>query len=222
MCVRQTIQATTLSLALLSGMGGTAMFSAQAETRELNPVAPQAISPSLASYLEKLRSAVAQKDIDALISLSSPEVKLSFGDDAGHEGIRSIFGEPDTKAWDALEEVLGFRFSWDGETAVTPYWFTADPGPNFDPYFTYFVTGEDVLVRSGPSKSSPAIAAVSHDFVMTHDVNTDVSERYVPVELANGLRGYMAEPYLRSEIDFRAGFLQQNGEWKMIFFLAGD
>lgn len=184
--------------------------------------APAEIDPSFPAYLDALRSAVATRDVEGVIALSTPEVKLSFGGDEGPGGARRIFGAPDTEAWDALGRLLDDGFAWDGETAVTPYWFAAEAPTSFDPYFTYFVDGKDVLLREGPGRSHPAIGAVSHDFVLTHDVDVNATEPYEPVELANGRLGFMARRYLRQLIDYRAGFEKVDGAWKMRFFLAGD
>ncbi|HSE31218.1 MAG TPA: hypothetical protein VLA93_06545 [Pyrinomonadaceae bacterium] len=45
---------------------------------------------------------------------------------------------------------------------------------------------------------------------------------YPTTEHRDGQSGYMAEEFIRSPIDYRAGFAKQEGRWVMIFFIAGD
>jgi hypothetical protein len=42
------------------------------------------------------------------------------------------------------------------------------------------------------------------------------------VKTLGGLEGYVREEYVRSHIDYRAGFEKIRGKWRMTFFLAGD
>jgi SH3-like domain-containing protein len=45
---------------------------------------------------------------------------------------------------------------------------------------------------------------------------------WLQVALADGQRGFVADRYLRSPIDYRVAFEKQDGNWRMTFFLAGD
>ena len=42
------------------------------------------------------------------------------------------------------------------------------------------------------------------------------------VETLGGKKGFVKAEFVRSAVDYRAGFEKKKGVWKMIFFIAGD
>jgi hypothetical protein len=42
------------------------------------------------------------------------------------------------------------------------------------------------------------------------------------VRTLGGLNGYVKQEFVRSPIDYRAGFEKKRGVWKMIAFIEGD
>ena len=48
------------------------------------------------------------------------------------------------------------------------------------------------------------------------------SDGWVQIELVGGTEGFMASPFVKSPLGYRAGFEKINGRWRMFFFVAGD
>ena len=42
------------------------------------------------------------------------------------------------------------------------------------------------------------------------------------IKTLGGKKGFVKAEFVRSPIDYRAGFEKKSGKWKMTFFLAGD
>jgi hypothetical protein len=42
------------------------------------------------------------------------------------------------------------------------------------------------------------------------------------IETLGGKKGWVKAEYVRSAVDYRAGFEKKKGVWKMTFFVAGD
>jgi len=102
----------------------------------------------------------------------------------------------------------------------------AEVPDTYDAYTTYFIMGSDVLVRDAPSKDGTAIDSLSYNIVtvpwLGEEQNGEDAE-YLPIERPSGTIGYVHRDFLRSQIDYRAGFSKREQDtWKMCLFLAGD
>jgi hypothetical protein len=47
-------------------------------------------------------------------------------------------------------------------------------------------------------------------------------QKWIAVSLANGLKGYIGEEYIRSPIGYRAIFEKKDGRWMLTALVAGD
>lgn len=192
--------------------------------------------PSFFAFRNKLMKAVEARDVAVLVSVLDPAIRNGFD---AHEGIDEfkerwkLADKPEeSPVWRELHEVLrlGGKLSSgkDKSTFVAPYCFHALP-EKFDAFEFGMIVGEGVRVRSKPDETSEAVAKVGRIVVRMlpgeSPVESKIGNETFPwrkVELPDGNVGYIWGKYVRSPIDYRAGFSNESGQWKMIYFLAGD
>jgi hypothetical protein len=227
------MQATSLILSLRRSLFGAlgalaAMLAIASPTSaaQLKPFDHAAKDKTLVEFRLRLIAAADSRDFLRLEPLLSPGVQLSFG---GHTGIaeaRKMFRD-DPSLWDKLARALrhGGGFETDRETNKTmfiaPYTYFAKAPPGLDPFEYVIVTGENVAVRARPSTVSAPLKRLSYETIPT--ASGGISDAtWQRVKLPDGRIGYVAQRYLATAGDHRAGIQKADGQWKMIFFLAGD
>ena len=195
---------------------------APAQTRLL-PVDQATSVPDFFSFRAQLQVAVARRDVEAVISVLSKDVKLSFGGDAGVEDFKNMWkpGRSDSELWEKLAAVLslGGTFASDG-TFTAPYVFTKWPQDK-DAFTHMAAVGTAVRVRSSESTASTVLAALDYSIVEVVESPAEES-KWVQVRLGPNRTGYVDSRFLRSPIDYRINFAKLDGRWQVIFFLAGD
>lgn len=181
---------------------------------------------SLVEFRQRLLAAAESRDFQRLEPFLSPNVQLSFGGQFGITDAKTMFAEqPDL--WDELARLLrrGGRFNTDSASGtrmfVAPYTFFAEPPPGLDVFEYVIVTGDKVPVRAEPAADSPVIGQLGYETVATDNDGTSDDE-WQRVKLPNGKAGYVERQYAATAADYRAGFQKLDGQWKMVFFLAGD
>lgn len=195
------------------------------------PLAPRDLcsgNPELSAFDAKLKQAVAKRDANALMRLASDDVLLDFGGGSGKDEWRKRLAEGTYNSWDDLAATIRLGCTLKSETTdigTNPYaaypWYFAGDVVDGDPYETAIVTGEDVLIRSGPSRDAPVIGSLSWDWVSV-SFDGERANGYSAVTTQRGLKGYMAEKYLRSLVDYRL-IVEPVGEgWQISNFVAGD
>ena len=203
--------------------------SASAQVAKLYPVDEAVQDSSLMLFRLRLIEALVERDTAFVYGHMSPEVKVSFGDADGVATFKSIWQpqDPDSRFWLTMAGVIGAGGTYDGNpdygdaeaTFTAPYYFSAFPD-EYDAFEYVVIVGERVRVRSEPNTESDVLATLSYDIVRF--TGEGPAEGWVQVELADGTAGYMAAPYVKSPIGYRAGFEKIGGRWRMFFFLAGD
>ncbi|MCL2704370.1 MAG: hypothetical protein FWE91_12335 [Defluviitaleaceae bacterium] len=64
---------------------------------------------------------------------------------------------------------------------------------------------------------------IAWDYFDYFDYRIKTNEDFEKVLMLSGEEGYIKKKHLRSPIDFRFGLSRDSdGEWKMVFMLAGD
>lgn len=206
-----------------------------AQNMVARPVDEAAQDPPFLAYRTALLKAVKAQDTEAVVQLSTSDIHLSFGGVSGSDALRDFLNVPVEKLseeykpqadfirqsnWANLASAIqhGGRFQ-DGEF-VAPYTWTAKLPENADAYATYFVMGENVLLREARSPSARVKKRLSYNIVYTVDWLEGAA--YQGIKLPDGTTGYVSEIYLRHLLDYRAIFSNQNGEWQMRVFIAGD
>lgn len=174
-----------------------------------------------AAFRRELRAIVARRDVEALVRLSHPDIKMSFGGDDGRPAFRAVITDADHDFWAEFGNILsmGGRFAGD-DSFTAPYVF-ADWPSQFDAFSCVAVVGRDVTVRRGPSLTAPAVATLDYRIVEALAEAQPVAG-WTRVRLGDGRSGFIATRYVRSPIDHRARFVFEGGNWQLVFYVAGD
>lgn len=184
---------------------------------KLAPVDEAGKDPSLVAFREELITAVRSRNADAVIALSDPKIRTSFGDGGGSEAIRTLKPE----VWKNFELLLSQGGSFQGDSFWAPYVYSAWPDAH-DAFDSLAITGENVPLRESRDASSRAIATLSRDIVQRAGEPGDQGD-WQQVKTADGHTGFVEARYVASPIGYRAGFLKnKDGQWKMNALVAGD
>ena len=128
----------------------------------LEPVDEASRRPDLVAFRQQLRSAIARRDVPAVLRVADPQIKLGFGGDDGVDALKRKLESNDTDLWQELDEVLelGGTFQ-ESDTFVAPYVFSRWP-EKFDSFEHVAVIGSGVRIRARPAHSGPVVATVSY------------------------------------------------------------
>lgn len=181
------------------------------------------------SFLAALYAAVAAHDTDALLELAAEDVKLDFGGGAGRDELRALLEAEDGAMWAELNELLELGCASDGEALMTLPWYFAQEIPA-DPFESYIVTGEDVVLAAAPADNAADLARISWDVVEMAYEDEQVPgftrvawrDRSKAAAVNNRVEGYIATDHLRSLIDYRLIASSRNGRWRITSLIAGD
>lgn len=214
---------------------GTPPAQQLTERRKLLPVDLARRDPSLVAFRERLRGAVAKKDAQTLLDSLAPNVLIGFGGDAGVDAFKAKWKpeDPNSPLWPALREALRHGWAQDDDAGgdplyVAPYLFETFPD-EIDPAQYGAIVGDRVNIRKEPNSDAAVVGTVSYEIVKMQRSSNAPTETidgethpWVQVTLPDGTSGYVYGRYVRSPLDYRAGFRKVDGEWKMVFFVAGD
>jgi len=191
---------------------------------------------ALFTFRNNLLKAVQAKDLESLLDALDPTILNGYDGQEGIEEFKTkwkLNENPDASSvWKELGEVLrlgGKINKGDNESYfIAPYVYYGLPEA-YDETEYGLVVGEGVNVRAKPDETSDAIQKVGRIIVRLYSEEkskeTKIGDESFPwrkVGLPNGSVGYIWGKYVRSPIDYRAGFSNQSGQWKMNYFLAGD
>ncbi len=207
-----------------------------AQVMTVPPVDEAEADENFAAYRDRLLEAVVARDIEAILSMASDDIRLSFGGVSGHAALREFltvspesfpenrrFEAPAMRErnWADLETVLrmGGVFDGDGRFAA-PYTWSYQPPGDMDPFEVMFVTGTGVAMRDRPIRFGTALGWLDHEVVRL--LNWVSGTSYVEIERGDGTKGFVHRDYLRALVDYRAIFEKRGGDWKMVTFIAGD
>ncbi len=216
-----------LIIALITG--------ASAQERYVKSVDEAKKDPSFFAFREKLIAAAKKKDSKYLLSIVAPDIKNGFGGDDGINEFKSRwdFGGPDNDDfWVEFLPVItngGSFTKVGGKNSIffAPYIFQAFP-EDLDVFKHSVVIGKNVNLRKDGRADAPVIAVLSYNIVMVDEENSiegrgkDGVMDWYAVETLGGKKGFVKAEYVRSPVNFRAGFEKIKGEWKMTIFVAGD
>ncbi len=217
-----------LYLLLTVAMAAAAM---SAQEVYLKPVDEAAKDPSFLAFRTKLIAAVERKDAAYVYSIVDPKIKNGFGDRDTIAWFKRDWKleNKNSKFWKTFGTVIknGGAFWSDGtnkDSFVAPYSFSNWPD-GIDAFEHFVVFGSDVNLREEPSMTGKVITKLSYNIVKLEHMTDPKSSKYqgwAKVTTLGGLEGYIKEEFIRSSVDYRAGFEKKRGKWVMTFFLAGD
>jgi hypothetical protein len=205
-------------------------LSAFSQERYVKPIDEAPKGPSFLAFRKKLIAAAERKDSKFLLSIVDPNIKNGFG---GQDGLANFKREwkitsKNSRFWKEFLPVIknGGSFSNNGRSFMAPYTFSSWPD-DIDGFDYHVIFGNNVNLRKSPDLKGEVNAQLSYNVVKVEYKTLPKSGKsehpgWLQVKTLGGLSGYVAEEFVRSHIDYRAGFSKKRGVWKMDFFLAGD
>lgn len=202
------------------------------QERFVRPVDDARQEASFLAFRKRLIAAAERKDAKFIYSILDPKIQLNFGGDEGIATFKRAWKleTRDSNFWQEFLLVMrnGGSFIGEGRRRLTmfaaPYTHTDWP-EDLDPFEHSVIFGSNVNLRERPEINARVIERLSYNVVKV-DGEATVMSNDVPdwfkVTTLGGKSGYVKAEYVRSPIDFRAGFEKRRGVWKMIFFIAGD
>ncbi|WP_066551953.1 hypothetical protein [Croceicoccus bisphenolivorans] len=177
--------------------------------------------PGFDAFRSGLFAAVENRDVDALVGLAHPAIKLDLGGGAGIDEFRRRL-ETDESLWGELDELQHLGCASDNrEDAVLP-WIATRAGGDTDPALTYWVTGSGVAMLAAPDAAATRVGSVDFDLVKTTGDEEPV-DGFRQVATRDGTaKGYVAEDKLRSIADYRLAMTRGPNGWMIDMFIAGD
>lgn len=209
------------------------MFTAAVlgQERFLRPVDEAKTDPAFLAFRDKLVAAAERKDAKYVLSIVDPKIQNGFGDRNGIAWFRRDWKleRADSEFWPKLLFVIknGGSFWGEGDKRMNsfaaPYIYSTWPA-DLDAFEYFAIVGTDVKLRKAPGRGAEVVGKLSHNLV---DIEGDIgNDGKVPewrrVTTLGGLTGYVHRDFVRSSIDYRAGFEKKRRRWVMTFFLAGD
>jgi hypothetical protein len=197
-------------------------IAASADRPRLPPVDQCAASPGFSAYRAELDDAVARQDVSKLLSLTDPDVLLSFGEEKGHADLRRIWAldQPEKSGvWKELAEVLRLGCVLDGGTAIAPS-LAHDIPDGYEIYDVLVAVRPGSPLRASADDTAAAVAKLDWDLLEVE--SWDETTNWVKVRLKDGRAGFVRAAEVRSPIDYRATFENKGGSWRMTIFIAGD
>ncbi len=188
----------------------------------LLPVDQATQQPDFFTFRARLQVAVASRDVDAVVSMADPGIRMGFGGDDGAEVLRrSLTGTGADDLWKAFARVLALGGAFKGDTAFeAPYIFSNWPD-GADSFGCRAVTGAHVAVRRAAAADAPVVTRVSYAIVRDHGFPPGTRD-WTRVQLANGRQGYIHTGFIAGPTGLRAIFNRASGQWRMTALVAGD
>jgi len=228
------MKSVRIKLAVLTSIFLSISGATSAQERFVRPVDDAKLNPSFLAFRTKLISAAERKDSQFILSILDPKIELSFGGDAGIQAFKRIWkiDSKNSEFWAAFLQVIknGGQFTGEGATRLNlfaaPYPHTAWPD-DLDGFEHSVIFGNNVNLRKEPNMNAEVVTRLSYNVVRIESETVPKSGRseypgWRQVTTLGGLRGFVKQEFVRSPLDYRAGFERKRGVWKMIFFIAGD
>lgn len=210
----------------------TFVVSSFAQERYVKPVDEAGKDKSFLAFRAKLIAAAEKKDAIYIYSILDPDIKLSFGGDAGLADFKSYWKpeSKDSKFWAEFLAVIknGGNFENDPDGTrifYAPYTFNGFPA-DLDAFEYAAIFGNNVNLRDRPSTDAKVLTSLSYNVVRVTDTiikkGTEHEADWFKISTLGGKTGYIKAEFVRSSIDYRAAFEKKRGQWRMTFFIAGD
>ena len=184
------------------------------------------------TFYNEFAAAVGKKDMRFIDGILDDEVMSSFGGDPGKEYFHTYWDSQNL--WAVLDEIVALGGVYYPKTSkdypsyekffVAPYTFQRD-FEGLDGYGFYVVIDKGVPVYKEEDAESEVVTKLDYRILEFHhsDAFWDKGpEDFVSVTTLSGSTGYIQKKFLRSPIDYRLCIEQKDGEWKLLWLIAGD
>ena len=193
---------------------------------KLRPIDESSKSPSFKKFKIELLAAIKRKDVASIESILAPDVKVSFGGESGVDDFRNHWrlSSSDSPLWKELQTILRLGGTFDDKTRksfTAPYVFSRWPD-EYDAFEYGAIIGSRVNLRQSASITAPVIRQATYEILRVCNWEPQ-NKDWIEVELSGDRKGFVHQSLIRSPIDYRVNFKQQDdGRWKIHFLLAGD
>lgn len=204
------------------------------QERYVMPVDEARKDASFLAFRTKLIAAAERRDAKQILGILDRNIMNSFGGSGGIAEFKKMWrlSSANSKFWKEFHAVLsnGGTFLRKGRGPKqfwAPYTFASFPD-DLDAFEYQAIFGSNVKLRERAATDSSVVTMLSHNIIKADYKNSipigDEIERltWIKVETLGGRKGYVKAEYIRSPIDYRAGFEKKQGIWKMVAFIAGD
>lgn len=205
-----------------------------AQERYVKPIDEAKNDPSFHAFRTKLIDAVKKHDEKHIYGILDRNITNSFGGDGGIAEFKKRWnlGSAKSEFWKEFLVVItnGGTFSKERGSAKqfwAPYTFNSFPA-DLDTFEYEAIFGNNVNLRVKPATDASVLATLSYNVIKTdyeNSVKLPLSEDqydWLKIETLGGKKGYVMAEYVRSPIDYRAGFEKKGVLWKMTSFITGD
>ncbi|MXP25899.1 hypothetical protein GRI39_07565 [Altererythrobacter indicus] len=172
------------------------------------------------AFRVKLAQVVKDRDVDGMVALAASDIKLDFNGGSGSEELRRRLEDDQWNLWEELDELMGLGCATNNQGGITLPWYFVQNYGSILPQNGMIVTGENVRVMKEPHADAETLRRISWDIVKIDHLMPD--DRYQPVTLSDGEKGYIDSDRLRSLLDYRLVASSRNGKWSITSFTAGD
>lgn len=201
------------------------------DTQVLRRLPPPAAAPTdlqLRTFLSTLRSAVRQRDADALKALMASDIKLTFGPPpkAPPEDVLQLV-DPNSSVWGELQSLLELGGAYptpSRDVYCVPYTYAAFPG-DVDPYNHQVLIQPAVPARAAPADDAAIVAMLDYAIVQTDYgtptlIRDDSGREWIKIYLVK-TTAYVPAESLRSPSSSRACFTKRDNHWLITHLSPG-
>jgi len=199
---------------------------AVAQRAAVPPIDDASGDPEFFVFRARLQAALAKQDTAELLKIVAPEIRNSFGGDGGRDEFRQKWDldRPErSPLWGVLALVLALGGRFDGDSVFfAPYTFKGTPGDGFE---ALAVLGRNVLIRAEPSTAAAVVDTVSFEVLTRWREGASshpAADGWESVRTSKDRTGWVSNRFVRSPIDYRAGFIRRQGRWWLRLLVAGD
>ena len=179
-------------------------------------------NPSFAMFRDTLRAIVARNDTLALLRLVAPTAQVSYDEaPGGADGLRALWlsdlASPPEPIWTVLDRLLSAGSVEEDGAFTVP--FVAGLWPeDLDPSAHVAAVGDSTVATLRPDGGAVARLSGVHILELSDSTNSDTWHVILP----DGSQGYIPRTSAVSPVGYRATFWQDDGEWRLQVFVAGD
>jgi len=187
------------------------------------PVDESSLDSTFIVFKSRLLNALDSKDVGFITSILDDNIKVSFGGDDGKKDFINYWNLDSERSefWLEMKTCLGLGGTlenYEEKMFVFPYLYSRWPD-EFDAFEFGAIISPQVKLKSKPDNAAKTISFLNYEIVNLLNLS---GKDWVELETQDGTIGYVRQNELRSPIDYRAGFMNQGGGWKMVFFVSGD